>query len=110
MSSATFHPPQSCELAHVTEATVTRLVQEREEALLEVQVLDAENERLRAELKQAYAAGWRAAIECAAKGCQDFAQGIVDSSDRPPSTAKLGAISAARELAKLIDEDKDVPQ
>ena len=42
----------SCDKEHISAAGFLQLVREREEALHEVQVLDAENERLRDRLKK----------------------------------------------------------
>lgn len=44
----------TCPLEHISAAGFQQLVREREEALQEVQVLDAENERLRHELKRTH--------------------------------------------------------
>lgn len=56
----------TCQLEHVTAATVQRLIREREEALQEVQTLDAENERLQDELKRAkFEEGTRMLRSCA---------------------------------------------
>lgn len=53
----------SCEKEHISSAGFQRLVQEREDALGEVQTLDAENERLKFALKRirdCVTSGWGA--------------------------------------------------
>jgi regulator of protease activity HflC (stomatin/prohibitin superfamily) len=67
-------PHGDCDKVHVSEATFQRLIREREEALVEVQVIDAENERLRATCEEEARKARERAIEEAAKVCDDFAK------------------------------------